>query len=385
MGNQKPNKNLLKRRGVHNSILLFAGVFAIVLVTAVVWAIMALALGGIPAVDLMSQPWLTHSSFLFFLIGIIIGAGLAFSVVVWRDHRSERITFAKLWRQLDAIYWVVFVGIVAFFALAIFARDASSPFNGPWMLLKFLTDSLNTGIGAWLSIFFGSITVWGVLGTKFQLESWKSTIRSFDEFFDLLVEMVKGAGPDKPVKMITYTPAIGAIALRGTRFRQFMDLITQDGKGSFIQMICLEPSALVKWHNSFVGRRTHKGIVTDEIAAGATKNAERIVRVIEANAYEPPNADPNRPAAPPVTRVKLNRLPGYYAFFTSSEAILVMPLYLPFNSGAGNTDRMPQVQMIGYRTTDRAILYDLREFFALCADNNGDGEHTIEDSVSQDE
>jgi hypothetical protein len=241
--------------------------------------------------------------------------------------------------------------------------------------------------GGLFAAFMGLVTILGFAFTLHDLREMRRRITTFPDLIDRLTVMLSSRGSDD-VRFLCYTPALGYIALEDSEFKKFYDAMrgTTAQDMPRLDMICLNKNDLADWHNLFQKRRTRRkrfespdtsgnaprqndnapkqktsmpGLVDAPLAAAATKVGERIVTdMIE-------EFDLAGEKEPRLKRLPFEFLPGYYFFVSSSRAIVVAPLQLPFPKGAPRTPQQGKgtVQMLGFETNDRSIIHDLVEFY----------------------
>ncbi len=241
--------------------------------------------------------------------------------------------------------------------------------------------------GGLFAFFTGVLSVMGFYYTIRSLIEIRSTINSFPELIERLCKLTDSATQKNKLKILAYTPAIGAItqaeewsdfkrklldkinpAPKKARSRNFFDKAnfkrkeqTQGERAPVvpgcIEMICLKTDHIKIWHGLFANKIGPDGKpVTEEAIKQADRDAEEILNAIAANGQE---------GKPSLRQLSWRMLPGYYMFFTRTKAIIVTPFFLPFPKGTPKKDqeKLPAVQMIGMETADRAIINSMFALF----------------------
>ncbi len=305
------------------------------------------------------------ASVILFVAGGICGILLsALAQSGWTESASCFIVSIKgsiVWLWLVAS---LFVGVCTWF----FSLWASSPENKHY-LSRHDPGALFAGV-------MGLITVIGFAFTLHDLREMRRRITTFPDLIDRLTTMLSNKGEDN-IRFLAYTPALGFIALEDSEFRTFADAMHGSGAKDMphVDMTCLSPRGLRDWHDLFKGRKTRRkrfgtspgmknakpgtpGEVDQQLADAATTMSEYIVDDLNKKASMSEDRAP-------VKRLPFEFLPGYYFFVSSSRAIVVAPLQLPFPKGAPKDAQQAHrtVQMLGFETNDRAIIHELADLY----------------------
>lgn len=320
------------------------------------------------------------------ILGAIVGGftvAIAASYFVsdwipWRDIIIARATSKMGWKRLlPILYMAIFLVALALTILFL----PSFPDGAVWSfrtLHLLLTRAGNGGA----SLLFGLFTVFALSLTLLQIHDIRATISSFSELIERVCVLADSATTEDPLYIIAYTPALGYLALPPPFSARYAKAITAKSSstppGTKTKMICLERDELKKWHDSFVGKRTHRGLITQHEANLATTEAEEVVETIcrphpEESRHMPADTQAAQGAQAVDTfvyRTSMNKMPGFYVFFTERRAIVVNPLFIPYLLSHNDTvgTRSEMVNMIGYETTDRGVIHDLRTFFEYCTE-----------------
>lgn len=328
------------------------------------------------------------NGFLSLVLAALGGAALALALLWSSDRVADfvHIDPAPGWKPHAKRYtaWLIVILLVAL-ALPIFVEQATHHVNNGYpqyddvWLLRYSRDVAftillyidNTFKGLW-NFVISVITIVGFAFTFFQLRDFHSRISSFGELMDRVVDLSKDADVHDKLHIISFTPAIGFLAEPKKWAKLRAALINVDSEASAeeggsqnkIMMIVPKIDQVNDWHAQFEGRESrrwqiHKlkfsSIITKNEIQSANQAAKEIRDKIGLRTIE-------KIKSGTYIEVDFDLLPGYYAFFTSERAIIVNPLFIPlkFNGTVHIADlQLTAPKMIGYETTDRAIINDM--------------------------
>jgi hypothetical protein len=340
-------------RPMKNSLRFWPGISAFLLAGAALVAISMWTGQGAPPVRWTPHPG--HRSFWFgFFLGFIAFYLCVFlarkGLAEFRAHAKGAFMNRRFLIYLAAAVALVFGSI----SLAIVvAPDAGSTFPQSlwWRIAK--------EPGGFFIIITGLPTLCFVALAVQQLREIRRTVSSFSELIDRICDLADKATNANPVRILAYTPAVGYLARPDAEWEQFQAAINRKDPngGPIAEIICLEEPALQTWHNLFAGRETSRGTLDSEMTKEASRLAEGLLQQLQSGRrYKPCET---------VHRLPLDFMPGYYFFFTKDRAIIVVPLFLPLPNSAPQLkqERLPTVQMIGFETSERALVQDVEGMY----------------------
>ena len=311
---------------------------------------------------------LSQQGFSVFAVGAFVGAALTILLIALRlisDDLYEALTdglFAK-GRRMKTLIWLGFItffviGLPTWGFLWINAHATGREAMGESVMVH-IFDYLGKNAGGSVGFFVSIVTLLAFALTIQQLRDFHNRITSFSDLLSRVEKLSTSSSNSNPMHMIAYTPALGCLAQqRGDWGRLYNTLIERDNGGAKTKMIVLKSDALpdppylsgdlADWHELFKNRRTLRGHLKDDDIAECNQESKRI-------------KDALMRAGNNYIEMAWNDMPGYYAFFTSSQAIVATPMFLPIRLRATDDLKrsLPSTHMIGYQTTDRATIDDL--------------------------
>jgi hypothetical protein len=303
--------------------------------------------------------WFAVSSLRFYA-GVVVGVMVALILIPFAASGPARYAIPFVHAARSWVFPLFLVFTLLFVPLFLLLAEKLEPVPGASSWLSFLKLA-NTNPGGWFIIITGMATLLGVWYTWRGLAEIKQTVTSFSDLIDRVCDMArKKASSENPVRILSYTPAVGYLAQPSRDWHLFCSALTQkpDGK-PIVEIVCLRSEDLHVWHSLFVDRQTLQGKIKKTTTDEATTAAETFLQTISKD-------DTGKAVDPcPVWRLPWRFMPGFYLFFTRERAIIVTPLFLPFPKGAPKQQQedLPSVQMIGLDTQDRAIIRDIEEVF----------------------
>ena len=314
------------------------------------WSLFSLGLAGLSAalVGLASGPSINvHQEMTSAFVATF--AGLAcFWIVLWfASARWVRENLLPFYDSLTASY---FTGAVVVSSVVIISvLLVSNGFDFGTMVTRLILESP----GGIFTLLTGLFTMAGVYITLKSLLEMRQTITSFSQFASRVRWMIENTEEDDQIRCLTYTPAMGSLALPKAEWdRLYSSLQSAHIK---IEMICLAREELPRFHSLFLGRRTDRNIVSQEMVEEANKKSEILL-----NAFE-------SVGVPPSFRTE-TRLPGYYMFANRNRALVAAPFFMPVPAHALTPDqiqKLPSVQMFGFETSDAAVVSTIHRMLDL--------------------
>jgi hypothetical protein len=244
---------------------------------------------------------------------------------------------------------LIITSIIIFAIVWLYIRVQGESFGGDSYLapvIKFLSENGGGIIGLPVAI----ITFVAFSITIQQLKDFQSRIVGTGDLIKRIVELSATSSSVDPLRMISFTPALGFLAQPLNEWQRVKNSLTDLDKDNRpkTQMIVLNETELKQWHGQFEGRRTWQGLIGSNHIKQAHEESMEIKRKLS-------SADINS-----YVETTYRDLPGFYCFFTSERAIISTPLFLPiFNTDVAIRGSIPSPHMIGYQTTDRATIDDL--------------------------
>lgn len=187
-----------------------------------------------------------------------------------------------------------------------------------------------------------------------QLKDIQNSVSTFTEMVDKVFELSKECTGENPLHIVSYTPAIGYLALHETYQKKILAMLKAcDGEVSKVKMIVLGQEQLSIWHNEFKGRTTRIGKIDDARIAEAEGASTRIRTFLRENDMTNVYGEVDRDA-----------MPGYYCFFSNRRAVIVTPMFLPIRGQLdGDRQNLPSPSMVGFETSDRTTIDHLHQQF----------------------
>lgn len=213
---------------------------------------------------------------------------------------------------------------------------------------------------------------WSFVGVYFTLVSvleLRQTINGFPVLIERVSKLIVNTASHDYVRFFAFTPVIGSLARRDTGWEQLKQLLCTDRP---IQVICLKKEDLESLHGQFLSR-LHRHDVTSDMVRKANDDAEDVITIRGLFAQR------HEGRCCPI-RVPSEHIPGYYVFANRFRAIVAVPFFLPLPSqvspyecisGQPLLDRFPDVQILGFETTDSGIVRSVHELCNLYRDYFG--------------
>jgi hypothetical protein len=221
---------------------------------------------------------------------------------------------------------------------------------------------------AWFALFALILSFAGLFFSAAAMQDLRHVINTFEEFADRFAAMLKEIKSDSDysnyVRIMAYTPLPGALALSPTKYDMLKKLIHD--KDTRVEVTCLYECCIKRWMEGFEGKKLRGGGPFGErkLSGKDIKTALADVEKLLVNLRNPDFKGPfaedeeHREA-----RCPMADMPRFYAYFTNSRAIVINPLYFPFDTlpaqqqPAELRDRC--VELIGFETTDSHTLENL--------------------------
>ncbi len=177
------------------------------------------------------------------------------------------------------------------------------------------------------------------------------TVTSFSDLMGQLHELFEYTEEEDKVYWLAYTPALGFLARKPEEWKRLERIMTKHAKQ--MDIVCLGPEELARWHSLFEQRVTDRGPVDTNLVQAATKVSKKLLAKTANCSY-----------------VSFRLLPEYYLFSNRRRAIAVTPFFLPRlsdekgNETPGVADT-PNVEMCGIVTQDKVMVDQARRVHVI--------------------
>lgn len=299
------------------------------------------------------------------LLSVAVGA-FSTLLTLWMWRKSDDVfdvivfrRFAKGRKIRDTITAISLILIIASIPIIAWLVSLGNYFGLDVSRIEILLRSvflyLDAHAGGTVSFTISVISVVAFFILIQQLRDIQGSVSSFSEMVERIQRLVRECSHDSPMHVISYTPALGFLALpRSYRDRLFGLMTKTDVDGqSEVRLIVLAEDQLRTWHDEFSGRSTRLGKISAADVAEVQTTSMEIRSRQRACKSEKSYGEVDR-----------DSLPGYYCFFNERRAIVVTPFFLPIaGQDPAQRETLPAPNMVGYETSDRTTLDYLKQQF----------------------